>query len=395
MSGRGRWSGVAIALLLCVAPPAVAQPLISPTQSPVRGARVFGDKGCVRCHAVHDVGGRVGPDIGRLSGPRSFYDLAASMWNHLPRMAQRMRELGIARPLLNPRETGDLIAFLFTLNYFDPPGNVDAGRRLFVGKRCVICHQIGGSGGVVGPNLDTMAEYATPIFIAKAMWNHGQAMAEAMRARGIARPSFEGSELRDLLAYLTSAAPAAAETLVLLPGRAEDGRRVFVEKQCAQCHGVGGQGGKVAPELAARGRPRGLVEFAAAMWNKAPAMLEMMKARGIAVPQLRAEDMADLVAYLYSVQYFAVPGEAGRGREVARAKGCLGCHSLRGEGGKTASDLGRVSGIESPAAIVSGLWNHALIGEPRPQGQKSPWHEIRPEEMADLAAFLQTLGRAR
>jgi len=31
---------------------------------------------------------------------------------------------------LDSRETGDLIAFLFTLDYFDLPGNVENGRRL-------------------------------------------------------------------------------------------------------------------------------------------------------------------------------------------------------------------------------------------------------------------------
>lgn len=78
--------------------PVVAQPLVAPSQNPVTGARVFGEKGCVRCHAVNDVGGRVGPDLARLRGPRSFHDLAAAMWNHLPQMAERMRELGLPRP---------------------------------------------------------------------------------------------------------------------------------------------------------------------------------------------------------------------------------------------------------------------------------------------------------
>lgn len=375
---------------------ASAQPLFSPTQDPLAGSRVFGAKGCVKCHAVNGVGGRVGPDLGRLPRPRSFYDLAAAMWNHLPRMAERMRQLGIPRPDLDPRETGDLIAFLFTLNYFDPPGNVQMGRRLFTQKRCVVCHQVGGVGGVVGPNLDFLRQYGSPIFVAAAMWNHGPAMAEAMRVRKIERPTFRESELLDLIAYLKSALPAPAEgPLYVLPGRAEEGRRLFVEKQCIACHSVLGEGGRAGPDLAERGVHRSLTAFAAAMWNKAPAMMKAMEARAIAVPELRAEEMADIVAYLHAVQYFAEPGDPRRGRELVANKGCLTCHTLSGQGGKVAGELARVKGLDFPAAVIAALWNHTLVMQQWPERQRISWPLFSPEEMADLALFFQGQGRTR
>ena len=191
-----RWAVAAVACLLLWSPGAArAQPLFSPSQDPVAGSRVFGAKGCGKCHSINGVGGKIGPDLGRIPRPRSFYDLATAMWNHLPEMAERMRQFGIARPYLDPRETGDLIAFLYTLNYFDPPGNVQAGHRLFTEKKCVVCHQVGGTGGVVGPNLDGLARFGSPILVAAAMWNHGPAMAEAMRVRKIERPTFKDSEL--------------------------------------------------------------------------------------------------------------------------------------------------------------------------------------------------------
>ncbi|MEK7362538.1 MAG: c-type cytochrome, partial [candidate division NC10 bacterium] len=292
-----------------------------------------------------------------------------------------------------------LIAFLYTLNYFDPPGNVQAGSRLFTEKKCVACHQVGGAGGVVGPNLDGLAQFGSPILVAAAMWNHGPAMAEAMRVRKIERPTFKDSELLDLIAYLKSTAPprpAPAEgPLYVLPGRSEEGRRLFLDKRCILCHSVGGVGGQVGPDLGERGLNWSLTQFAAAMWNKAPAMMEAMRAREIAVPQLQAEEMADLVAYLYSVRYFAEPGDPARGRQVLADKGCLGCHSVSGAGGKVASDLARAKGLDSPGTVIAALWNHSFIMEHRAERRKVSWPKLRPEAMADLVAFLQAQGRPR
>lgn len=389
---------IAVAALLLFWPlgHAVAQPLFSPGHDPLAGSRVFGTKGCVKCHAVNGLGGKIGPDLARIPQPRSWYDLAAAMWNHLPRMTERMRALGISNPSLRPEETADLIAFLFTLHYFDPPGDPRAGQRLFTQKRCILCHQVGGVGGVVGPNLDFLKQYGSPIFVATAMWNHAPGMTEAMRARGIERPSFKESELLDLIAYLKAASPAPVEgSLYVLPGRAALGRQLFAEKRCIDCHSVGGQGGRVGPDLGERGLYGSLTQFAAALWNKAPAMLEAMKRLRISLPLLRAEEMADLVAYLDSVQYFARPGDPRRGPQLVTAKGCLSCHALHGQGGTVASDLAQVKGLELPATIITLLWNHASARNLPRSGQESPWPEFSPEEMAGLVVFLQSLGERR
>ena len=364
-------------------------------QDPLAGSRVFGARGCVKCHAVNGIGGRVGPDLARTARPRSFYDLTTAMWNHLPRMADRMQQLGIARPHLDVQEAADLIGFLYTLNYFDAPGNATVGRRLFTDKRCIVCHQVDGVGGVVGPNLDFLRPFRSPIYVAAAMWNHGPAMMDAMAARGIQRPTFTGPELRDLIAFLAPGTGGPAEgPIYVLPGRADSGGRLFAEKRCAECHSVGGRGGRVGPDLGERAVRKSTIDFAAEMWNKAPRMLAEMKPRGITTPQLRAEEMADLIGYLHSVRYFAEPGNIQRGYAVATAKGCLTCHALAGERGKPASDLTRVR-LATPAAVVAALWNHAVVTAPAPGGGKLAWPEFRPDEMADLSALLTSFGRVR
>jgi mono/diheme cytochrome c family protein len=368
-----------------------AQPVTSPSQDPLAGSRVFGSKGCVKCHSVNGVGGKVAPDLARAMRPRSFVDLATAMWNHLPQMAERMMQLGITRPQIDSKEAGDLVGFLYTLNYFDPPGNADAGKHLFSEKRCIICHTVRGAGGVVGPNLDHLQQFRSPIFVASAMWNHGPQMAERMKERGIERPNFTAKELRDLIAYLAPATGGPEEgPLYVLPGRAEPGRQLFAEKRCVECHAVGGAGGRVGPDLLERGLRQSPTEFAATIWNKAPAMAAAMKSRGISLPQLAPEQMADIVAYLLSVRYFA-SGNAQKGYGVASQKGCLNCHAIRGERGKPASDLTKTKGLDSPAAVLAALWNHALV-TPTVSGKKLDWPTFATQEMADLMAMLQSVS---
>jgi mono/diheme cytochrome c family protein len=380
-------------LLLWALQPAYAQERWGLTQNPLAGSQVFGSKGCVKCHSVNGLGGTLGPDLGHVAERRSLYDLAATMWNHLPRMEQRMHELGIERPQLSEREAGDLVAFLFTLDYFDPPGDPDAGEQLFDEKKCVMCHQVGVHGGVAGPSLDHLGQYGSPILVAAAMWNHGPGMQAMMEDKGIERPTFSGSELTDLISYLESISPPSlAGPLYVLPGDANEGRVTFEEKGCAGCHSVRGVGGREAPDLARREVSWDLTQFAAAMWNKAPGMTAQMRTRGVQVPQLGAGEMADLVAYLYSVRYFAESGDVQVGRRLLRSSGCLTCHSMNGQGANAAGNLAESTGMASSAEVISALWNHAVYTEAG-DSLAVPWPVLSAEEMADIAAFLQTPRR--
>ena len=361
------------------------------SQDPVAGSRVFDAKGCVKCHALDGSGGKVGPDLARISRPHSFYDLAAAMWNHLPRMTERMKQLSIVRPQLDPEEAKNLVGFLYTLGYFDRPGNADRGKQLFTAKRCAACHGAAGP----GPALEHLKQFGSPLYAAAALWNHGPQMADVMKAKAIERPTFTAPELRDLIAYLSPGTGAATTSVFVLPGNAESGRLLFAEKQCVQCHAVGSAGGSVGPSLTDKGVRRSPLEFAAAIWNKAPAMTAAMAARSITIPQLKPEDMADLVAYLYSSGYLATPGSPSRGWALLASKGCLVCHGVYGERGKSASDLTRAKGMDSPAGVLAALWNHTVVTAPAPGGGKAPWPTLQSQEMADLVTLLQSIRRAQ
>jgi cytochrome c2 len=127
-----------------------ADELFTPTEDPVAGARLFQTKGCVRCHSIDGVGGTEGPDLGRAARPRSVYDLAAMMWDHLPQMATRLWSSPSSpteKPYMTPNEMSDLIAFLYKPGAFGvrlpgEPGDPRNGERLIADKGCLICHSL-------------------------------------------------------------------------------------------------------------------------------------------------------------------------------------------------------------------------------------------------------------
>ena len=211
-----------------------------------------------------------------------------------------------AFPPIRPAEAGDLIAFLFTQNYFEGFGNVDSGKKLFNKKGCIQCHQIGGVGGVLGPSLDAVGQSGAPMNVAAAMWNHGPPWLRPCGS-GYRKAQSQCVRVAGSVAYLRAAPERAGAPVSILPGRVNGGRALFEKKQCIKCHSIQGKGGNIGPDLGRRGLYRNLVEFAAALWNKAPAMLKAMKLRKFTVPQLNGEEMADIVAYLRSFQYFGGP----------------------------------------------------------------------------------------
>jgi mono/diheme cytochrome c family protein len=310
-------------------------------------------------------------------------------------MAIEMRQARIERPRLTPRETADLVAFIFTAQYFDESGAAKAGERLFASKGCVQCHAVGGKGGSVGPALDAMKRANSPVLVAAAMWNHGPQMAETMKAKGIPRPAFQGKEMLDLIAYVVEAAKdSGGETAQVVPGTPERGEKLFAERRCVVCHSVGGKGGKVGPDLGGAGHHVSLTRLAALMWNHGPPMWAKMREFRIDVPRLAGQDMADILAYLYVSHYFDQTASRTRGQKLVQDKGCTTCHSVRGKGGKVSADFATSSVVGSPASLIAGMWNHGVDMEAQAQKQDIAWPMLKGQELADIATYLASLAKA-
>ena len=150
----------------------------------------------------------------------------------------------------------------------------------------------------------------------------------------------------------------------------------------------------MAPALGGKWIYPSLFEFAAAMWNKAPVMMREMQRRAVTVPPLGADELAAIVGYLYSVEYFAGPGDPRRGEEIVRSKGCLDCHSIGGKGGR-GPDFAKSRGLDEPANVVAAVWKHGAAMEQKMRGEARSWPVLKGDEMAQVVGFLQTVSRRR
>ena len=169
-----------------------------------------------------------------------------------------------------------------------------------------------------------------PMFFAATMWNHGPSMAEAMQARGIKRPVFSGSELRDLIAYVKSVSLGRGDQpMQVLPGRVEDGERLFAARGCVDCHGFRGMRRAGGAGPGGKRIYSNLFDFAAAMWNKGPIMMREMQRRAVTVPPLQANELAAISSAICT-RWITSPDREIRAaaKKSLEAKGCLDCHSI-------------------------------------------------------------------
>lgn len=363
---------------------------IVPVGEATTGARLFREKGCAYCHAVNRIGGGIAPDLGTERPSSGPDQLVTAMWNHAPKMWDRIKVERITYPAVTPQQMAHLFAFLYTSRYIGEPGDHDRGARVFREKGCSSCHRVGDSGGQRGPNLSGRPIVGSLVGWTQAMWNHAPAMEKAMQEAGVGWPKFEEGEMSDLLAYLRQKgeAPAAAD---LLPADPERGRRLFTDKSCAVCHSLKARGGSVGPELQSRRKlPPTIVQFAGAMWNHSPQMWRVMKERGVPRPGFEGREMADLVAFLYSLYYSEPGGSAQIGEMLFEARGCGECHGVNARGSTRGPVLrGRGKAFNS-IGLAAALWAHGPSMYKRAQSLGLPWPLLGESDVGDLISFLNT-----
>lgn len=173
-----------------------------------------------------------------------------------------------------------------------------------------------------------------------------------------------------------------------LPENPVEGFRVFIDKGCARCHAIWGEGETVGPDLGKVKLEGSFLDLTGYIWNHFPYMQERMGGMRIEWPIFSPEELSRLISYLYSLEFFDVSGDEDRGRMLFSEKGCLDCHSLGGKGGKKGPDLEKFKRGLSPIFMVQAMWNHVPEMSALLEDQKSNWPVFRDNQLMDLLAFV-------
>ncbi len=306
------------------------------------------------------------------------------MLNHYPKMNAAMQERRITVPFLQPAEMDDVVAYLLFINFAREPGSAERGRAVFRQKGCINCHWFTPGGRAVAPPLGRASLSLPPILIAQAMWNHSTQMNTMMHEMQVVRLRFEAHEMADLLAFLSGAAEPLPRRGAPLPGDPLVGRSLFQSKGCARCHIRDQAVSSVGPDLTARSWYKTATEIAGEMWNHEPAMWARMQEHGLTPPRFEANQMADIIAYLYLLHSATGSGDPARGAQLFNGKRCAQCHRAGGPG----PALATVKQLDTPIHFAAEMWNHAPHMQAFVTDAGIAWPTFEAADVKDLVSYL-------
>jgi mono/diheme cytochrome c family protein len=337
-----------------------------------RGGEVLRRENCLLCHSLRGEGGNVAPDLARrIAQDYTPAALASLMWNHAPNMWAAMSAKGVPLPKLSQADSEDLFAYLYSVRFFDRPGDAGRGKQLFDVKHCSECHSLTPS-PAKGPGnpVSTWKSLSDPMMLVERMWNHSGAMRKEMSRRQL-EVTLTGPELSDLTVYLQNFPPkSTAASSFNIPDPAA-GKPLF-DADCAQCHK-----GSMALDRQAGGRT--LTDIAAGMWNHVPRMLTL--------PMVRPDDMSKIVSYVWEQQYLGPAGSATRGKKAFEEKRCASCHD---DANFSAAHFLREGRIFTPLTMVTVVWSHGPQMQEQMKQHGVSWPRLTPDDIGNLVAYLNT-----
>jgi len=274
-------------------------------------------------------------------------------------------------------KTGLAMALLTAGALYGAPLSADStrGAEVFNQEGCIQCHALRGVGASIGPDLGRVADRGfTPATLAATMWNHAPAMWTKMRQLNFQPPVLDEQQAADLFAFFYSV------RFFEEPGDASRGKTLFSSRKCIVCHSPTQpqRGSKPVSEWTMAYDPLELVEI---MWNHSTGMRAEVERRGIRLPLLTGQELADILVYARrTVGQTRTPSPVfhsgpGQGEALFESKRCASCH------GEITQFLSGGLKDKTLTGIAADMWNH---GRNMTLGDTT----LAPGEMRQIADFI-------
>jgi len=191
--------------------------------------------------------------------------------------------------------------------------------------------------------------------------------------------------------FIQARRPTNTRRALYIIGQPEKGAALFFgDKHCGICHAVNGAGGHVAPDLSGSqpGTPA-MGWLVTVLWNHGPGMWRQIRRKNQPYPQIDAQEMADIFAFLYQASSIDHAGDPSAGQRIFNEKGCVRCHSVGGTGGPAAPELSKIAAGLASNAWTCAMLNHAgsMIGPIT--STLGRWPQFTGNEMNDLIAYVR------
>ena len=172
-----------------------------------------------------------------------------------------------------------------------------------------------------------------------------------------------------------------------LPENPLNGRIVFEQKGCIDCHAINGYGGNTAPDFGRNYFFGSDYDLISQMWNHSPDMLKEMEEKNINKQKFSSEDFSNLQYFLYFLRYLSSPGNVSKGQELFKKMRCGSCHSVNEDNTKKIR-LDKIGVYATPLYLAQVMWNHAAKMQKMQKlsGIKIP--EFKNNDFADLSAYI-------
>jgi cytochrome c551/c552 len=259
-----------------------------------RGAAALAQMPCLACHDLR-ARGKIGPALVVADRAASSVGLVTDLWNHYPPMHAALKERGLPWFAWTGDQITDMSRYLGSLVPAGSPppllapGDPQDGDRVFVRLGCGSCHNP--SGGEAWTVWLRKSNSRSAADNGAALLSH---LPKVYAGGHASLPPLSEREMADLLAYLSLAGTD------LSGGDARAGQNVFDVKGCRTCHALAGDKPGVGPsvqDMPAIGDP---YDLAALMLQHAGNMRTVTELRQVPWPQMKADELLDLYAFVAS-----------------------------------------------------------------------------------------------